>query len=434
MAEHRDGLAFLGMPGYGELTAGAARGFWRATRRPDSRVYRQYNEGSLLASNFNSLWCGALNLCHRGEPVRYFAMQHADIEPQDWWLDTLIEEMEVRGLDLLGVAVAIKDQKGLTSTALARPDGNNWRIHCRLTMTEIYNRLPETFTSDDVGHPLLLNTGLWVCRFDEAWAKKVRFTINDRITFNPRLDRYVPETEPEDWYFSRLCHELGLKIGCTRKIAVEHRGGMSFPNDRPWGEPFDAAYVDASVLPDSDRDGFRFPSEVDGWLTYREGKGLADLARGKRVLEIGSYCGRSTVCLAQTAESVVAVDTFDGRGTPTARDTREAFWDSLRRHEVAHKVTAWIGEASEQLPGRADRFDLIFLDGSHDADAVRSDITLAVELLTPGGLIAFHDYREMQHPGVAEAVDELIAAGGEMVSVHDTLAVVRPPAAVPVEV
>ncbi|HEX6985675.1 MAG TPA: hypothetical protein VF170_09870, partial [Planctomycetaceae bacterium] len=169
---------FLGMPGYGELTAGAARGFWRATRRPESHVCYQYNEGSLLAANFNTLWCGALNLRHRGERVDYFAMQHADIEPQDYWLDTLIEEMEARDLDLLGVVVPIKDMKGVTSTALARPDGDTWRIQCRLTMAEVY-RLPETFTSEDVGHPLLLNTGLWVCRFGE-WAKQVRFTINDR--------------------------------------------------------------------------------------------------------------------------------------------------------------------------------------------------------------------------------------------------------------
>jgi hypothetical protein len=314
-------LVVLGMPGYGELTAGASRGFWRATRLPDSRVWRQYNQGSLLASNFNGLWCSALNLAHAGRDVSHFAMQHADVEPEDWWLDTLIAEMEAHGLDVLGAVVPIKDPHGRTSIALDHPTGNTYRTLCRLTMNEVF-RLPETFTSEDVGHPILLNTGLWVCRFDEAWARKVKFEINDRIVFDRNLDRYVPECEPEDWQFSRLCHELGLKIGATRKIKLNHRGPSPFSNGHPWGEPFDSAGVKESVLPKADRDGFAFPFDVEGWLTPAEGKELARIAAGKRVLEVGSYCGLSTICMARTAKDLsVSVDPHDGRGTAVPRDT-----------------------------------------------------------------------------------------------------------------
>ncbi len=204
------------MPGYGQLTAGAARGFWRATARPNS-MWFHYNEGSLLAANFNTLWCKALNLGVEGRPPKYFAMQHADIEPEDFWLDKLIEELEAKNLDVLGVPAPIKDNCGLTSIALGREDGDTWRVNCRLTTSEIH-RLPETFTTDDIPGklPLLLNTGLWVSRFDMKWATKVFFTINDRIVQTPD-GRYTPQTEPEDWFFSRLLHELGLKIGCTRK-------------------------------------------------------------------------------------------------------------------------------------------------------------------------------------------------------------------------
>lgn len=237
----------LGMPGYGALTGGAAKGYWRATRLPDDRVYRVYNHGSLLANNFNRLWCAALNLAASGVPVTHFAMQHADIEPEDWWLDTLAAEMDQHGLDVLAAVVPIKSQEGVTSQGLARPDGSTWRPLCRLTTTEV-QRLPETFTGADTGHPLLLNTGLWTCRFNMAWAPKVRFTINDRIMRSPD-GRYHAEVEPEDWYFSRLCHELGLKLGATRKVRLTHRGDVAFPNDRSWGEPYDSAYVAASVIP-----------------------------------------------------------------------------------------------------------------------------------------------------------------------------------------
>lgn len=416
----------LGMPGYGELTAGASRGFWRACDKPN-RIDFRYNEGSLLAANFNNLWCAALNLAHEGRAPKYFAMQHADVEPEDFWLDKLIDEMEASDFDVLGVPVPIKDPHGLTSTALARPDGDTWRVHCRLTMQEL-QRLPETFTTEDLGFPLLLNTGLWVCKFDLAWAKKVHFTINDRIVFDVPKNRYVPQTEPEDWFFSRLCHELGLKIGCTRKIAVAHVGKMRWLNTAVYGDAFDEAYVDESVLGE-DKNGNWFPSEAVGWLNEGEGEELRRLAADKMVLEIGAYCGRSTICLAKDAKQVCTVDTFDGRGTPADGNTLTIFRKNIQRHGVQDRVRELVGESSVVLPNLPAIFDLAFIDGSHDYDSVCRDIGLAANCLKSGGVLAFHDY-ESNEPGVTAAVDELIAGGGVLIGRVESLAVVRPPALV----
>ena len=238
---------FLGMPGYGKQTADAGRGLWRA-RADMSNVAVEYRSGSLLAMNFNTLWCSALNMCQRGDRVHYFAMLHDDIGPQECWLDALIEELEEKNLDVLGVAVPIKDHKGLTSLAIDNP-GDTWMPKCRLTMHEVL-QLPETFTSEDVGGDLLLNTGCWVCRFDPEWARKVHFTISDRIVFNKATDQYEAQVEPEDWFFSRLCHELDLKVGATRKVRLMHRGDTDFNNYSDWGsQPFDRAYVTESQLP-----------------------------------------------------------------------------------------------------------------------------------------------------------------------------------------
>lgn len=412
---------FLGMPGYGKQTAAAGRGLWRA-RRDMSHVAVEYRQGSLLAANFNALWCSALNACHNGDDVRYFAMLHDDIGPEDFWLDTLIEEMEAKQLDVLGVVAPIKDSKGLTSIAIDGED--TWRPRSRLTMTDAHF-LPQTFTSQDVGGPLLINTGCWVCRFDPEWARQVRFTINDRIVFNRKLNRYEPQVEPEDWYFSRLCHELDLKVGATTKITVEHRGEVDFCNKQIWGAPFDSAYAAKSVLPEP------FPSDVPGWLHPHEGRQLAELSQGKRVLEIGSYCGRSTVCIARRAESVVCIDFFDGRATPNPGSTWDRFCQSLDRYGVRDKVTCIHPESEIPRP----EYDLAFIDGAHDYDSVVADIHKALEVLKPDGLLAFHDYRKFPNelnsgwdPGVTSAVDELIESGGEIVSRHHTLAVVRPPA------
>jgi hypothetical protein len=435
---------FLGMPGYGDLTAGAANGLYHPTcgrleiggvayRVALDRVYKG---GSLLAHNFNALWCGAINLDAQGPPVNYFAMLHSDVEPEEGWVDKLIEEMESRDLDMLGVVVPIKDLQGLTSIALQNPNGDSWRPLCRLTMKEIM-QLPETFTADDTGCELLLNTGCWVCRFDAEIAKQVHFTINDAIHFDEERGIYVAEVEPEDWHFSRRMNELGLKLGATRKVRITHAGSMRFGNQKGWGhQDFDADYVSASVLP---KDKIvRFPEDVEGWLLEEEGIALANLARGKRVLEIGSYCGKSTICLAQTATQVCALDPFDGRSTPRPQETQAAFFRSLDQYGVREKVFAVRGtlpEVAETWISNGEQFDLVFIDGAHDAVSVRADIEGSLPFLKPGGLLAFHDYRSEpgEHdgrwdPGVTEAVNELLAIGGELVSLHATVAVVKPPA------
>jgi hypothetical protein len=237
---------FLAQPGYGKQTADSGLALWRA-RQDMSDVLVEYRCGSLLAANFNSLWVAALNAAHKGINVKYFAMLHDDIGPAPGWLDVLIEELEAKELDVLGVAVPIKDHKGLTSLAIDGED--TWRPKCRLTLSEVL-ALPETFTSEDVGGPLLLNTGCWVCRFNPEWARQVHFTINDRIVFNRATNQYESQVEPEDWFFSRLCHEIGLKIGATRKVRLMHRGETDFNNFSDWGsQKFDEAYVGESALP-----------------------------------------------------------------------------------------------------------------------------------------------------------------------------------------
>lgn len=416
--------ALLGMPGYQGLTTKAARGFYRAATGGSLAVQYVCADSSLLAQNMNILWCAALNAAARGAPVDLFAMQHSDIEPEENWLELLVAEMDATGLDVLGVVSPIKDHRGVTSVAVGRADGDPWRVDRRLTMTEVY-ALPQTFTSADVGGPLLLNTGLWACRFDPAWAKGVHFEVNDRIVWSETARAYCPEVEPEDWNLSRQFHRLGLKVGCTRGVRLEHRGSYGFPNGAAWGtQETDAEYGRVAG-------GFVFPEAVPGWLSAEEGEALWRLARGMRVLEVGSYCGRSTVCLAQSAAHVTAVDTFDGRGTPAPGDTRAAFDAALAGFGVAGRVEARPGRAEDVLPRLRERtYDLAFIDGAHDRASVARDAALAAPLLRPGGLLAFHDYRPGDpadpDPGVAEAVGEILAAGGELLARAGSVAVVRP--------
>jgi predicted O-methyltransferase YrrM len=419
-----DRRIFLGMPGYGKQTAEAGEGYWCACEDDTHLTRDNTARGSLLAANFNSLWCKALNIVHSGGRLDYFAMLHDDIGPGKFWLDKLIDELEAKQLDVLSVVVPIKDQRGLTSTAVHK-DGNNWRTECRLTMHDLYE-LPETFTSDDLGgKPLLLNTGCWVMKWNQELCRQFHFEINDRIVFDRGSNQYSYENESEDWYLSRLMHEHGLKIGATRKIAVQHRGEIDYLNSHVWGQyPVDMECVVKSPVPNA------FPHDVPGWLSPDEGKQLAQLASGKRVLEIGSYCGRSTVCMARTAEHVTAVDYFDGRDTTEPQDTLKVFTEMVKRHGVESKVETC--DPDSELP--LAEYDFCFIDGSHQREAVERDIEKCLRVLSPNGLIAFHDYHRPTDRGVTEAVDAFVNSGAEIISLTNTLAVVKPPALIPLEV
>lgn len=174
-----------------------------------------------------------------------------------------------------------------------------------------------------------------------------------------------------------------------------------------------------------------FPDEIRGWLSEEEGRKLAELARGKRVLEIGSFCGRSTVCMGQTAGRVTCIDPFDGRSTPIPGDTLPEWQEHIGRYGLTDKCEAHRGTSAEVAPNLAGPFDLVFIDGAHTFDAVGFDIAVAERLLTPGGLIVFHDYKRPIDPPVTAAVDAYLASGATLLEVADTLAVVAPPRALP---
>lgn len=174
-----------------------------------------------------------------------------------------------------------------------------------------------------------------------------------------------------------------------------------------------------------------FPHDVAGWLTEEEGFALSDAAAGRRVLEIGSYCGRSTICLAQAAESVVSVDPHDGRGTPEPRDTYGEMCGNLQRYGVSAKVDVVIGTL-QSVPA-AGPFGLVFIDGAHDYPAVAADIAAALCRLSPGGQLALHDYRSRPleydggwDAGVKVAVDELLRGGAKLVSRVGTVVIIDP--------
>ncbi len=162
---------------------------------------------------------------------------------------------------------------------------------------------------------------------------------------------------------------------------------------------------------------------VSGWMTEEERLALRRWAFGKDVCEIGAYEGLSTVNLAATARSVVAVDTFDAKGTVHhPKDTLGAFQNAIRETGVADRVTTRVGLSADILPTLLPQsFDLIHIDGSHDYESVSADVQLSRPLLREKGWLVFHDY-DQNHPGVFRAVQEVQEAGARPVAQAGRLA------------
>jgi predicted O-methyltransferase YrrM len=156
-----------------------------------------------------------------------------------------------------------------------------------------------------------------------------------------------------------------------------------------------------------------------------EAEVLRDLARGRRVLEIGSWFGFSTVLMAQVAEMVHAVDWHQGdditRNVAGYKgETLGAMWANLTKYGVRKKVVMHVGSSDAVLPLFAHRsFDFAFHDSYHSTERVSRDIGLMLPLIKEGSLLAIHDYGRY---GVKDAVDAL---GLPVVSLTRSLIVVQ---------
>lgn len=141
----------------------------------------------------------------------------------------------------------------------------------------------------------------------------------------------------------------------------------------------------------------------DGMLTPAEAAVLADLARGRAVLEIGSWCGLSALVMAKTASAVFALDWHRGDAEMGGHDTAAEFLANVRRHAAGRcPVTALVGRAEDVLPVLSDRaFGLVYVDGAHDETSVRRDTAAALRLVSPGGHVAWHD---ADRPAVARVI------------------------------
>ncbi|GGX72125.1 class I SAM-dependent methyltransferase [Streptomyces hiroshimensis] len=129
------------------------------------------------------------------------------------------------------------------------------------------------------------------------------------------------------------------------------------------------------------------------------------------LLEVGTYCGRSTILLAAAAREagVTAVTVDHHRGSEEQQpgweyhdaslvdeavgrmDTLPAFRRTLHQAGLEEHVVAIVGRSPLAASLWAAPLGLVFIDGGHTDEHATADYEGWVPHLAPGGLLVIHD-------------------------------------------
>ncbi|MEU5434825.1 class I SAM-dependent methyltransferase [Streptomyces sp. NPDC020719] len=153
-----------------------------------------------------------------------------------------------------------------------------------------------------------------------------------------------------------------------------------------------------------------------GFMPVREGLALYDAAveaaaLGLPLLEVGTYCGRSTLLLADAARAAgtVAVTVDHHRGSEEQQpgweyhdpetvdpevglmDTLPTFRRTLHRAGLEEHVVAVVGRSPQVARVWGGQVGLVFIDGGHTDEHANADYEGWAPHVAEGGLLVIHD-------------------------------------------
>ncbi|GAB3207970.1 class I SAM-dependent methyltransferase [Marinactinospora endophytica] len=167
-----------------------------------------------------------------------------------------------------------------------------------------------------------------------------------------------------------------------------------------------------TTMPD---DLLRVAEEAKGFMPTEEGLALYETAlsyaRLGPVLEIGTYCGKSTVYLGAAARAVggtvVTVDHHHGSeehqvgweyhdpsmvDSVTGRlDTLGTFRRTMAAADLEDQVIAVVGRSADVARLWNAPLGMLFIDGGHTEEAAQADYTGWSGHVAPGGALVIHD-------------------------------------------
>jgi len=135
---------------------------------------------------------------------------------------------------------------------------------------------------------------------------------------------------------------------------------------------------------------------------------LVHTANPRRILEVGTFRARTTCALKLNCPdaTVVSYDIAEVESPYRTRVLKQPGVD-LRLGSFAEAGSVLLAE---------EKYDLIFVDGSHTLADALADSRIALQIVSPAGFIVWHDYRRnipvTHRIRVPEALDRLVAETG----------------------
>lgn len=144
------------------------------------------------------------------------------------------------------------------------------------------------------------------------------------------------------------------------------------------------------------------------------------LLRARKVLEVGTYDGFTTLNLAANLSddpeaSVCTLDLPPEAGAQPIKHLSVAcnpsrLGSQFKSEKEAKRIRQVLGDSTKiDWNTLGGPFDLIFIDGGHDFECVMRDSENAFRHVAPGGAIFWHDYGFILD--VSQAIDSLKAPG-----------------------
>ena len=131
---------------------------------------------------------------------------------------------------------------------------------------------------------------------------------------------------------------------------------------------------------------------------------LAALGDAPRVAEVGTAAGWTTSCIALARPDRV-VHSWDVEAHPERERYLALLAPGDRARVHLHDRPGGLG------PADPPAVDAVFIDSSHEREETMATFRTFEPALSPGGVVAFHDWDDDDYPGVTEAVRGLELQG-----------------------